>query len=90
MAVLQTIQDLDAEDPVLKGQLSLIQKAMEKYYSTELTTQRHFTVFVSTNSGFRTTNTANVSNILLNRVYQCHNSFCVLELFWKKNLLRFL
>ena len=61
LSLLQTIQDLNNDDPSLKGQLSLIQSAMEKYYSNELTQDGPFTVFVPTNSGFRTTNTANVS-----------------------------
>ena len=60
-ANVSAIADLDYHESTLKGQLSLIQLAMEKYYSDELTQDGPFTVFVPSNGGFRTTNTANVS-----------------------------
>ena len=59
---LQTIQDLNNEDPVLTDQLSLILSAIEKYYKTELIGRGPYTMFIPNNSGFRTTNTADVSN----------------------------
>ncbi|XP_052781567.1 stabilin-2-like isoform X2 [Mya arenaria] len=55
--LLQTIRDLNGEDPDLKGKLSLIEGAMSKYYARELTEHGPFTMFVPINDGFRSINT---------------------------------
>lgn len=60
---MQTIQDLDENDPQFKGQMSLIHGAMEKYYKTELTEHGPFTLFAPSNEGFRVINTGDVSKL---------------------------
>ncbi|XP_053377008.1 stabilin-2-like isoform X2 [Mercenaria mercenaria] len=66
--ILQTIEDLDESDSDLKGQMTLIKGAIEKYYKTELTQHAAFTMFVPTNEGFRTINTADYQEWLNNKV----------------------
>jgi len=58
--LLQTIKDLDDNDPDLKGQMTLIYGAMEKYFKEELTQHGPFTLFAPTNEGFRAINTGDV------------------------------
>ncbi|KAL3851812.1 hypothetical protein ACJMK2_015517 [Sinanodonta woodiana] len=57
--ILQTLNDLNKEDPELMGQLDLIIKMIETYYKPEMMNAVPITLFAPNNNGFRTLPTSN-------------------------------